>query len=992
MFIFCFEHIKLLTLAIFILSAQVLSSQTDSTNNAAIDQVISIVSQVDETNNFIDQLIPENDVKLPFGIIKQYGTARYIIAIDSLKFEPKAAYFSAYAAIDFPGSLKKLAFRASHVKFNPKGVVGGDQSKLFLVSDHLIKINNTVSLKLKGGLHNYVEWDCTGFKGINLSGEFVFNTEYLIPDTSNVKDSKEVTASFNVYTTDINNLIAQVSITPFTLKGLKEWSFKVSKAIVDLSDLKNADGMVFPQGYNNPNILTPQMWKGFYLENFTIKLPKAISKTGTRTEVAATNLMIEHLGVSGIFQVNNLFNGKQGSMSGWDFSIDQLGIGFVCNQVNSGFLNGSLNIPIIDSTHSLNYHAGIFYNVNTKETDYTFSVNPKNNLRFNVFAANVNLNNNSSVAVTKINGYLKPTAVLNGNISFYTNKFSSGGSELQFQNICIQTNAPYITNGVFSFHNSNGAQTKVSNFPIQMNDITLGINQGSPVLGFSVSLNLSDNENNKLSVGTLILLKGKIETSQRTFNGDIPITFQKTNWKFDKVQIEGIDISLQTSPFQLNGHVLFKDDDPIYGDGFFGNISMLIPSVMSSPANVSVAFGSLPSYRYFYVDAKVPTSFLIPSTPITITSLIGGLYYHMKPNKSSEAEFINLKQNFPSASTNALSYIPTNTVSLGMKTGVGYKFSGNERAFNGDLMLEINFTSSGGLGTIKLSGDVYAITSISQRNSAPIKGKIEMLYDQPNHTFDALALVNINSYNAITGTGYFKIHFDPTVWYLCVGRPTNPNQINILNLVTAPSYFMVGNQIDPPMDLPEQIRNNPAITSIYGLRNNSQLQNAQGFCAGARISSSINKSFGFSFFNVQGYFNFDLGFDLMMNNYGENAHCQNSDQKIGMHGWLAEGNMYLAMNGGVNINGHLKFPANCPNTYQVCAGDVCVSKEMDCIIDKDFSFPVFNAAVAAVVTAKVPKPVYFAGVLNCHYDIFGKIDGNFNYDFSYGNNCDPISN
>jgi hypothetical protein len=327
-----------------------------------------------------------------------------------------------------------------------------------------------------------------------------------------------------------------------------------------------------------------------------------------------------------------------------------------------------------------------------------------------------------------------------------------------------------------------------------------------------------------------------------------------------------------------------------------------------------------------------------------------------------------------------------------MKAGVGYKFTPNERPFNGDLMLEINFTSSGGLGTIKLSGDIYAISTISQRNNAPIKGKVEMIYDQPNHTFDALALVNINSYNAITGTGYFKIHLDPNVWYLCVGRPSNPNNINILNLVTAPSYFMVGNQIDPPMPLPEQIRTNPNMASIYGVRNNSQLQSAQGFCAGARISSSINKTFGFSFFNVNGYFNFDLGFDMMMNNYGENARCKETDGPIGMHGWLVEGNMYLAMSGGVNIHGHCKFPANCPSTYEVCVAGVCASATLPCLIDVDFDFNVFNAAVAAVVTAKVPKPTYFAGALNCNYSIFGKFNGNFNYDFNYGTNCTPLVN
>ena len=33
-----------------------------------------------------------------------------------------------------------------------------------------------------------------------------------------------VTASFQIYTTDIHNFVAQVNITPFTMEGLKDWA------------------------------------------------------------------------------------------------------------------------------------------------------------------------------------------------------------------------------------------------------------------------------------------------------------------------------------------------------------------------------------------------------------------------------------------------------------------------------------------------------------------------------------------------------------------------------------------------------------------------------------------------------------------------------------------------------------------------------------------------------------------------------------------------
>ena len=336
------------------------SAPATPTSNPEIDRIISIVNTVESKNNFIDQLNPDSNVSLPFGIIKQIGAVRYTIAIDSMKFLPAGAYFSAFAAFDFPGTTNKLAFRGSNIKFNPKGVVEGDQAKLYLASDHLISINSTVSLKLLGNGQNYVVWDCGGFKSINLVGHFVFKKDKLLPDPSQTNE-KEVTAAFSISTTDLHDFIASVNITPFTIKDLSGWSFKVTNAIVDMSELKNSNSMMFPAGYlnDNPNVLSPQMWTGFYLQALKVKLPREISRMGERTEIEVNNLLIDKMGVTGNFQLNNTVKFNEGSMSGWSFSVEEIGAGFVCNQLSSGHLKGRVNIPIMDSTQSLQYNANI---------------------------------------------------------------------------------------------------------------------------------------------------------------------------------------------------------------------------------------------------------------------------------------------------------------------------------------------------------------------------------------------------------------------------------------------------------------------------------------------------------------------------------------------------------------------------------------------------------------------------------------------------------
>jgi len=953
-----------------------LAAQSDSASNPAIDRVISMVKTVEDNNSFIDQLLPDSNTVLPFGIIKKIGAARYVIAIDTMKFKPNGAYFNAYAAIDFPGSTKKLAFEAVNIKFNPKGVVGGNQARLMLVSDHLIKINSTVSLRLKSDGTNFVEWDCNGFKAISLKGDFIFSKARLKPDSVQTTE-KDVTATFQIYTSDIHNFVTQVNITPFTVQGLKNWSFKVTDATVDMSELVNAPGMAFPAGYTNPNMITAPMWTGFYLKSLKIKLPPEISSAGKRSEVSANNLLIDNMGLTGLFQVTNVFTAKEGSMSGWGFSVDELGLGFIANELNSGHLKGKLNIPALDSTTSLVYNANVYYNPTEKETDYSFVINTSNTVKFNVFSAQVDLEPTSKINIVKTKGMFKPSAVLNGSITFLHPKFNSNGGKLKFQALTIITQAPYLTNGIFSL-STDGKQITAAKYPVSLNEITFGLNQGAPILGFKVGLNLTDQSNSGFSAETQVTLKGKIEEKPLTYIGETPISVIRTDWKFDRMVINGIGINVQTAPFTLSGQIAFKDDDPVYGDGFFGQVQFSLRSVMPSPAMARVGFGSK-DFRYYFADAVIPTNIQLGGAPITLMKLMGGMYYHMKPNNTSQAQLIALTQSQSAASVNALTYVPDANSNLGFKAGVGYKYTPSAKSANGDVMIEVGFANSGGLNFIKLSGDVYVLAEPQDRFKAPVKGILAAQFDNENNIFDANLNVLINVHNAVTGNGIAKIHIAPDKWYTSIGKPSAPLEVNILNLVKANSYFMIGNQVEPALAPPPEVSSILSQSGLQANRNQQQLASGSGFCAGARLGSSLYKEFGWDFFTVYGGFAWGVGFDMMMMNYGSNARCENSSEKVGMNGWLAGGGMYIFLQGNVGVKGHIHFTPNCDCEKKLC---LC----------KDFDFNVFNAGVAAMVNGKLPKPLYFSGSFACHYNILEKIDGTFNFNYEYGNDCNPVSN
>lgn len=938
------------------------TSAQDTVSNPAIDKVLSMVETVIGNDNFIENLDPDSNISLPIGLRRQIGAARYVIAIDSCSFEPTGAYFNAYAAIDFPGTTKKLAFEATNIKFNPKGVVGGSQSRLMLVSEHIIRISNLVSLKLKNDGSNWIEWDCGGYKAINLKGYFIFNKDKLVPDSTQTKDSV-VTASFQIYTTDLHDFVTQVSITPFALKDLKNWTFKVSNASVDMSELINPPGMVFPPGYKNPNMISPQMWSGFYLQSVKVKLPSEISRAGKRTEITASNLLIDNMGVTGLFQINNVLSLDEGSMSGWDYSIDELGIGFLCNKLNSGHLKGKVNIPIMDSAQSLKYTANVNYKPENKEADYFFMINPANNIKFNVFSAQVNLSNTSKISVVKNKGLFKPSAVLNGYMSFNHKNFNSNGGQLLFQDLTLETHAPYFIKGIFTLHNI-GNQSSVSNYPASVNDITLALNMGSPVMTFSVSVNVLDEVNSGFSVGTAISLIGKIEPKTVNYPGEAAVTCTKTKWKFDKAVINGISLGVQTSVFVLSGTVLFHENDPTYGDGFFGQIKFAIKEVLPDQATVTARFGAKSNFRYFYVDAAIPIQIPLGSTPITLTKIMGGLYYHMTPLNAGQTELINASVTQPSNPTSALKYTPNINTYLGFKAGVGFKYTPSEKTANGDVMLEIAFTSSGGLSFVKLGGNIYFLTPPAEKDKSSIKGSVTIQYDVQNKIFHADADTKLSAYgNKLSGDCKAQVHIEPTLWYACIGKPSAQNTINIMGKANANTYFMAGNSIEPAAQPPSQL-SGLFPYGYTGSRNSSLLDNGTGFCAGASTSSAINKTFGYDFFNVYGNFTFLMGFDMMMIDYGSGAYCsENSSEKIGLNGNLANGSMYIYLSGSVGISW------------------------------KKHNFTIFNSSVSAFVNGKIPKPVYFIGYFLCEYDVLGGlVNGEFNFNYEFGDDCTPIKN
>ncbi|MBL7918587.1 MAG: hypothetical protein JNM96_09320 [Bacteroidia bacterium] len=920
-------------------------------NDLLYQQTMSTHAHVVKHQNFTSNLLVDSSASLPIGIYKTIGNTSYIIAIDSAKFLPNEARLSAFMAIGLPGMPDSLAFAAKNIGFNPSGVLSETManSRLVLVSKHVIRMGPKVNLVLENDGSNYIEWNCNGFQSINLKGNFVFSNSFL--ESENSVDST-VKATFEIHANDLNNMIMMVNISPFKIKGIDDLSFTVNEAIADFSEFQNPASMVFPVGYQN-NSSNPFLWKGFYLKNVTVKLPQEISpKNQNRTSITVNNLIIDNSGVTGLIGVNNILSLENSDLAKWKFSINQLQIGIVQNHINSGYISGNLKLPVFEN-NSITYSASVYQNPTTKQTDYLFSVGPQNNILIDVVAAKIDIHPSSQFSILKSSNKFIPTASLTGKIQFVNNKIET--SKLDFQNLVIEKDAPYISSGIFNY--TGNSSSKAISFPVSITQIQLSVLQGKPSVHFNLHVNLMNavDQGFASDFGISILTKTVVAGSEPG----------NTRLAFDRFDVSSIQLNVQTMSFQLNGLIAHFDNHPIYGNGFSGSIGLVIPEP-ELMVNFNSVFGAKTTYKYFYVDGTANLAGDVTITPhIKLKKIMGGFYYHM--NKPIDY-VMSLQPNYiPATGSNA--YVPDSTKSIGFKAGVTIFYAKDEALVNGDLALEILFNNQqngGGIAMVQLSGDAFSMISILKRtgkryNQVPVGANASIVYDFNNETLHAVLNVGINL-EGVNGVINSCFHFEPGTWYIAIGKPSLKGNVTVVNFATISGYFMTGNSIEPASPLPSQIAQhfgNP------NNRNTTALNDGLAVCMGAAYSGGAGGEYGFSFFSVYGNVNFIIGFDMMMQKVNDNYLCASTGKSPGFDGNYISGNLYAYFNAQVGVRGEVEISG----------------------VSKSFDIEIFNATAAALLTGELIKPTYVEGNIYASYNILKTFSGSFTYNFKKGTKC-----
>lgn len=929
--------------------------------------------EVEENGKTTDRLKKKDLADLPVGIAREVGNTQFIIAIDSAYRADRGGwFFSAYASILFPGSSEPIAFAAKDIGFNKGGLTSSSNMKLWLVSRKKIPINDNLYLELPADGHNFIEFDCDGFKSVNLKGNFVFSSDLLTPDPLLAQNETEVTAAFEINTGDLNNIMTSVTMTPFKIKGIDDLSFVVKNAVADFSDIVNPAGFIFPQDYQQSFGEDLTLWRGFYLQELSVGVKGFVDEEGNVRKIQAKNLLIDDMGVSGLFSMPNFLSLDKGSADGWPLSVDHITVQLMFSKVRGGELRGKIGIPFLGE-EPVDYTAQM--EQLGDQLNYRFSITTGEGKKFETpLGAIITLDKGSIIALEQIDGRFIPSTSLHGMVSVKKGELEV--DKIRFENLGLTSQEPYITSGTFSLVGE--VQAKSVGFSVRIDSIDFGVYHGQAALGFGVALNFMEPEDKGFGASTYVQLLAKMEEVKAAPTSDIraePTVRQK--WEFDKVKINDVILKSNTQAFTLDGRLTLFNDDPTYGNGFRGNLEFSIKKVLEKGIKVNAYFGSKETYRYWHVDAFVPTSNIPIIPPIFLNGIMGGASYKMVRQQPLLPDFSQLgsgagKNLATGNSTGQHTYVPDEKAGLSFMAGVTLVVA-NENAINADVMLEVAFNQGGGIKYAQFNGSAFFMSSIADRGrvqgenvpAAPVYASLNMLYDNDNDVFHANMKTYINIAGVIQGVGpnglvgEAVIHVDRNDWYTYIGRPSQMFGLNIAGIATANTYFMLGTQIENLPLPPKEVREIFGDIDLRLMRDDIAAAGGGGFAAGVHFKIGFDSEDKLKPFYIA--MMVGAGTDFMLRDYGD-AQCVGRSGKIGIDGWYASGQAYVFLKGKVGIR------------------------------VKERNFDIVSLGLAALLQAKLPNPTWMKGQVAGNYKVMGGlVKGKFHLSFTIGDECEMIN-
>ncbi len=1019
--------------AFFLLYVFPAKADTPSSSNSVAAQwmterqnAVNAFVELEANNHYCEQLSIADMNNLPMGISRHINNIEYTIAISSVKELADHLELTVYGRVKIPQSVngepgvKDLFFAAQDIKFSFDGSLIGD-ARLVLLGDVTIPLQgDRAAVVLHGSMDwntgrgldlTYLSMDCSGFKELSVDAAVIFSEELI----RRVNESGEpvagigadnqplgrVAASFRTVVRDWTDLLVTLDFPRFEIVGLDGFIFNVNHAVFDYSEFRNDPEILFPNDYPSKYMLPGNLslWKGVYIRDFSVSLPKQFSsKGGKRVSFSAQNLILDDNGISGLFSAHNVLAFENGSAGGWRFSVDQFSLSLEANKLTGAGFKGIIGLPVAEST-ALGYEAFISPN-----NEYLLRVNSAGTLNFDLFAAKATMLPNSYVELKVVGDKFYPEAMLNGSMAIVAGMGKPGeGSTIaefkgiEFRQLHLMSVAPFITVDYLGY----SGEVKLMNFPLSINNIAMSVNNREARLGLDAKLSLGDSKF-AITAATRLEIIGEMKDSEGL-----------QSWQYKTIDVSKIAVNASFAEvFTISGGLTLLNNDPVYGDGFAGDLRLTMDKVLTGLAIETKAVFGYKDFRYWFVDGKIglPGNGIPVLGPVCLQGFSGGAYYKMKSSGLSSTA----------------GYIPEKNRGLGLKAGV--MFNTNKKVMNGEASFEIAFNSNGGLDFIGLYGMAKVLSEINVagnladrltkkyndiqkteneftkgNDSTMVKTLTKyklyepnkaaaIVFPQPDHAVDGFIatlgiqydftnsslhacfemFVNmmggmLRGVNSENSAGQAVLHVDPHEWYLHIGTPDRRLGImfDLAGLVRMETgaYFMVGDNIPASPPPPRQVADilGVELQKLDYMRDLNALGNSRGFAFGANFLVSTGD---ITFIILYANFQAGLGFDIMLKDYGD-AQCKGRNGSIGMNGWYANGQAYAFLQGELGVKINLLFI--------------------------NMKIPVISGAAAALMQAKLPNPSWFAGYLGVKLDILGGlISASMRMKIALGEECELV--
>ncbi len=1029
--------------------------EADGAVAKAIDESISNTGRLIST-------LAGSETALPVGWDFEIDEKRIRLAIVDIDFSTTVTNMGAIALADIPytgddGLEQKtvISLATKELCINPAGING--DGKFYVPEDLVINPDGDNVFAIKGfkesgttkdGVtrdpidYTFLQWDCNGFKAMNLAMQIKFSREAIVPedDKGKVLDNGNViaSASFNLKKEDAKfNLISKINFSNgFQLpqKNAQGWSFKASDAWLDLSTVDNPTGLTFPKGYvketTDPRLANT--WKGFWIDKIEVKAPHFIESSNEQLSVTVNDFIIDPK-ITFSFLVKDLLPlDKDATIEGAHVSVDSLFLEVLQNDFKKGGFTGRMALPIAEDKPSQMFNYRVLFD-NAIATDDSPSglglVMTAQPSKGGVEIISKGFMMKGKIAETSFievgigrENYAK--FELNGtfNISTDFDNDIAKTISLQMPGIKIEgmkfdsskPNSMFVCDDCFKTSLASPQKT-MSGFPLSLESIKGGIKDGNPVLSIEPMISLMGDDD-KFAASTKI---------------DIVANMKKVGGKWDfglkEVDVKAISLDATISKISVKGALEFYDDAGKKGTK--GDLAVVLPAGIAGtlsgdfgtykkPGATAAKFDTKEWYSYWQLDGTIMFGKTgMPFGAVALYGVGGGASYHMTqgalPNGSTLTSAVSSNKDTSKskkATSSGTDYTPDFDTGLGLKFTSLFGSVGGGKVYNFDVTLSAEFNNNNGLKKLGLAGNARILPDDDKpfTATAPIQAYVHLGLERLDNPDNLLITGDfIVTLNMLDGTlkgigsatdnpvGYqenilvdatFKSDKESKEWYFIMGTPEKRAGISVslgkVELASVTGYFLAGNALPQGITL-----GLPAPTQAF--------LDIQAKARGGKFRAKTLDS--------------DAVDPSIVNGAGGEINKKASGFQFGLAmstGASASALFYYDLGIAVGFDLLMKNVESCqgsvtnktyrPGWYSQGQFYAGIHGEFGLDVDLWFiqgRFPILEASAALLLQGNIPEPVGFKGEGDIAYSILGDLlSGNYHFEMVVGEECMPLVN